>query len=67
MSCPYCAYDGTDKSYLNENIVDSDGIVASLLYEHEITVWLPSPDDKECLSIQAFIPIKFCPMCGREL
>lgn len=65
MSCPYCEYDGTEESYCNENLINDDGAIVSLLYDRTLAVWLP--DEDGCLCIKVLIPVDYCPKCGRRL
>jgi len=64
MSCPYCKYNGTDEAYRNKPIVYSDDAEVLMLYDSALAVWLPQDG---CFQVALIIPIRNCPMCGREL
>lgn len=66
MSCEYCKYEGAneDASHLNENIYSDDDLLVCFLYDRGLSVM--SFHEGRHLRTK-FVPVKYCPMCGRKL
>lgn len=69
MSCEYCKYEGTDEdaSYLNENIYSDDDLIVCFLYDGGLSVMPFYRSMRGCQIRTKYVPVNYCPMCGRKL